>query len=180
MKIKDCWVIMVILLLILGIILYYERRLTIAKLPPGYMWAKMGTDASETSTVILLPAFNRTYEQIEELKAQNQWLRHSLGKCLERLEAERGLKPILPKHHLPLRGDTNLAGNYSEEYEPWFEAYEEPNVPSMLEDPNTNVKQLVCMMGIMAASDRLYIEWSASWIEVFEKRLKRLEEHLSK
>lgn len=180
MKIKDSWLIIVTLLLILGVILYYERRPVIAEPPPDYVWAKMDPNSSRTYTTILMPTLNKTYGRIEELKAQNEWLRRSLDKCLRKLEAERGLEPILPKYHLPLRGDPNLAGNYHEESERWFALYEEPNVPSLLEEPDVSVKFLVCLMGIRGASDSVYIDSLASWIENFEKRLERLETHLEK
>jgi hypothetical protein len=125
-----------------------------------------------------MPKLNEAYRQIEELKAQHNWLKHSLDKCIKTLETERRLEPIPRKHHLPLIGDPNLVDEYSHLSEPWFFPYEEPNLPSMLEEPDDSVKCLVGMMGIRIASDRLYLDSSTSYIDNFEERLKRLEDHL--
>lgn len=164
MKLKDNWLIIVILLLILGVILYYERRPVIAEPPPNYVWVKMDPNSSRTYTAILMPTLNKTYEQIGKLKAQNRWLKHGLDKCLKKLEAERGIEPILPKYY-QLRPQ--------EEFEPWFVPYEEPNVPSFLEEPDSSVRYLVCLMGMRGASIESSLD--SSLIKSFEERLKRLD-----
>jgi len=173
MKIKDNWLIIVILLLILGVILYYERRPVIAEPPPNYVWVKMDPNSSRTYTAILMPTLNKTYEKIEKLKAQNQWLKHSLDKCLKKLEIERGLKPIQLKYPLPLQDDPNLATQFPKTPEPWFVPYKEPNEPSLLEEPDSSVRYLVCLMGMRGAS----IEYSldSSLIKNFEERIERLD-----
>lgn len=171
MKKEITWSLVLMVVAVLGC----EKKLTITDLPPDYVWVKMDPNSSRTYTAILIPTLNKTYEQIEELEAQNQWLRRSMNKCLEKLEAEKGLEPILPTHHLPLRSDPNLAENYPQVSKPWFVPYEEPNVPSLLEEPDTSVKLLACLMGIRAMSIRVYLDSSTSWIANFEERLKRLD-----
>jgi len=180
MKIKDFGLIILPLLLIVGIILYYEKKPAANELPSDYVWIKMDPSSSRTYTTILMPKLNEMCGQIEEIKVQNQWLRRRLDKCLEKLEAERGLEPMLPERDLPLVSAPNLAGKYFQDSEPWFAPYEEPNVPSVLEDPDTMVKQLVCIMGIKNASNRVYLDFSVSRIKNFEKRLKRLESYMEK
>jgi hypothetical protein len=176
MNFKYCWPIVVVtLLLILWSILYFERKPVFVEPPANYVWAKMDPNSSRTYTTILLPELNRTYEQMEELKAQNKWLRRNLDKCLDKLEAERGLKPIRPKYPLPLKGEPNLGESCLESSEPWLVPYEEPNAPSMLEEPVDSIKLLKAAMGVRGVADRGFIESSVSWIENFEKRLKRLD-----
>jgi hypothetical protein len=171
MKIKDNWqVIMIALLLILGVVLYYNGKLAIAnkeieltKMPPNYVLVKMDPNSSRTYTTILLPTINTMYEHIGELKAQNNWLEQNLDKCLKILEAEKGLEPI------PL-------GNYQsrpqEESEPWFEPYKEPNILPFL--GGTDVQVMIGSMGLTSASTNLFLDGSTKKIENFEERLKRL------
>jgi hypothetical protein len=162
--IKDNWLIIVMLLLILGVILYYERRPVIAEPPPNYVWAKMDPNSSRIYTAVLMPKLNKTYEQIGKLEAQNRWLKRSLDKCLKKLETERGLEPILPKYYQPRPQEAS---------EPWFVPYEEPNVPSLLEEPDSSVRYLVGLMGIRIASTEASLD--SSLIKNFEERLKRLD-----
>jgi hypothetical protein len=159
MKIKDNWLIIVILLLILGVVLYYERRPVITEPPMDYVWVKMDPNSSRTYTAILMPTLNKTYEKIGKLKAQNQWLRNSMNKCLAKLETERGFQPILPKYY-------QSQARY-EESEPLFVPYEEPNVPSLLEEPDSSVRYLVCLMGMRGASIEFSLD--SSLIKSFEE-----------
>ena len=175
MKIKDNWLIIVILLLVLGVVLYYERKPIITDPPPHCVWVKMDPNSSRTYTAILMPKLNETYGQIEELKAQNQWLRDNLNKCLEKLETEKGLESI-PLDHNSLSGDgPKLAGKYSQPPETWFKQYEEPNVSPLLEGPESNIRFLIYLMGIREGSNRLFIDVAGGWIENFEERMKRLD-----
>jgi len=175
MKVKDCCLIILTLLLFLAVILYYKKKPTIIEPSSDHVWVKIDPNSSRTYTTILMPKLNETYGRLEKLKVQHNWLKHRLHKCLEKLEAERGLAPIPRKYEMVLRGDPNLVDKYPEPPEPWFVPYEEPNIPSMLEEPDTSVRCLVGMMGIRAGSDRLYIDSSRYWIENFENRLKRLD-----
>ena len=141
---------------------------------------KIDPNSEQVCLIVLTAPIKRTAELTTELMTQNRWLRRSLDKCLEKLEAERGLEPIpLPLEcGLPLRGDPNLADKYPQTSEPFFVPYESPKIEPFLADKPSNIRMLIAMMNMRSMSVKQHITITDDWIENFEKRLKRLEDHL--
>jgi len=145
----------------------------------GYIYIGVEPNSSQIYVMALMPGINSMYERTEELTSQNEWLRRNLNKCLEKLEIERELKSIQMKYPLPLRGDPNLASQFSEIPEPWFVPYESSAIEPLSDKPD-NIKMLIALMGMHSASMSHYISYTDEWIDNFEERMKRLENQLEK
>lgn len=123
-------------------------------------------------------------EQTFKLKTQHKWLMYRLDKCLERLEAERGLGPIPQKsvedeyremgYPLP-KSDPNIAKQYGPPPEPFYKPYEDPNVPSLATDKEYDLETLIALLRIEAMSTKMYMYGTDDWIANFEQRLQRLD-----
>ena len=130
--------------------------------------------------------FRLLQEQDIELIAQHGWLKRSLEKCIEKLEAERGLKPIPIEYSRPEwakypKSDPNVVKKYAPPSEPWFKPYERPDIKLPSGKPAGPIlNTLQCLINLHLLSVKLYMATPADWIENFEKRLKRLESHLEK
>lgn len=174
MKIMIYWLSVFLMMAVLGC----DKKPTMVDPDSGYVYIGVDPNSAQVYFMALLPQINSMYEQSEELSAQNHWLRRSLDKCIEKLEAERGLEPIPLKYRLPLKGEPSLVDRYPQHPEPWFMPYEgsiaEP-LPEL-----RDIAMLKAMMGIHSVSVKMFILTTDDWIENFEKRMKRLEECLEK
>ncbi len=120
-----------------------------------------------------------------EIIWQNRWLSQRLDKCIEMLEQQRGLEPVPVEYPKPgymsyLKPDPNVAKKYKVEPVPFYEPYEEPNNLSLKDTEEGDVKRLMCLLNLQLLGLKMYLEPSKAQIENYEKRLKRLENHLEK
>jgi len=122
-------------------------------------------------------------EQTLELMAQHKWLKHRLEKCIEKLEAERGLEPIpfdwskkMEIDYLPWKRDPK----YAPPPELWFVPYESPNTPAWPVDKQHDIRTLIALLRLQSTTLGMYMVSTHDRIENFEKRLKRLESNLEK
>jgi hypothetical protein len=184
MKIKISWLI-IVLLLAIDILLYgpglfriliphpQKSRHTITEFDPN----------SEAFVKSILPQVNMMCDQTRELSAENRWLKRSFDKCIEKLEAERGLEPIPIKplfdfdRHLK-NYDTNHTAKISNKMnEPFFTPYKIPvSEPIELRRNDVdNIARVRALMGlrIMAVQMAMYSENNR--MINFEERLKRLD-----
>ncbi len=122
-------------------------------------------------------------KQALELMAQHKWLKHRLDKCLEKLEAERGL-PTIPRENPEAnmyalrRGgkiDPNEIRKYAPKPEPFYVPYEEPNQRGFPTDGHYEIGKITALLGLQCTATAWYMSDSKNWIENFEKRLKRLD-----
>jgi len=99
---------------------------------------------------------------------------------MKAIEAEKGLEPIplSIKYPVPFKGEPNYVDEYIFRDEPLFMPYESPEVSS-LGEPN-NIHLLKALLNLQMLSLNTLMVHSHEWNENFEKRLKRLEEHLNK
>jgi len=142
--------------------------------PQQYVLVRFDPNSANTFVTALLPTVNQISEYNTRLRAQEAWLVRNFDKCLKKLEAERGLKPILPKYSRPFRSDPNSTFPV----EPWYEPYESPLWYPM-ETPS-GVKMLMCWLGIYSSDMHNRTFGINDRIENFEQRMKRLDEHLNK
>jgi len=181
MKIKISWLIIFLLLAvdawlfgpeIFKLIVHPEQHRVINEVDPN----------SEAFVRAMLPHINMMCDQSRELSAQNRWLRHSLNKCLEKLEMERNLEPISiqPAMPLPLQNDANItATSSSEANKPLFVPYKIP-ISTMRNDKTANIGKLRSLMSLHIAAIQLSMHSENDWIKNFEERLQRLEKIDSK
>ncbi len=132
----------------------------------------------------LVPNVRLIQEETLKLMTQHKWLISRLDKCLERLEAERGLEPIPLKsvedkyremgYPLPIT-DPNIVKQYGPPPEPFYRPYEDPNVPAWPTDKEYDLETLLALLRLQSLSIKLYVYSTDDWIENLEQRLKRLE-----
>lgn len=121
-------------------------------------------------------------QQTLELRMQHAWLSRCLDKCLEKLEAERGLEPIsydrFKETGYPRTKycDPNTAKKYVQPHEPWFIPYKTGGEPSF--DRFHDIKTQASLLNNQSIRVKWYLSSTGSRIENFEERLKRLEGHL--
>lgn len=125
-------------------------------------------------------------KQALELMAQHKWLKHRLDKCLEKLEAERGLMPIPVENpaanmYALRRGgkidpnETLKYAKYAPKPDPFYVPYEEPNQRGLPTDGHYEIPTITALLGLQCTATAMYMSDSKNWIENFEKRLKRLD-----
>jgi len=119
-----------------------------------------------------------------ELRMQHAWLSRCLDKCLEKLEAEKGLEPIpydrFKETDYPRTKyyDPNAVKKYAQPHEPWFIPYKTVGKPYF--DRFHDIKTQAILLNKQSIRVKLYLSSMNHRIENFEERLKRLEEHLNK
>jgi len=139
----------------------------------------------EESAKVMASQLESLQQQTLELMVQHAWLRESLNKCIEKLEIEKGLEPMLfdmYQHlHFPkLKRDPNTAKRYAEKQQKFFVPYQGPNQPSLSAFEHQDIRILIALLRLQCNSIEMYMSGSKNWIANFEKRLKRLEGHLEK
>jgi len=140
-----------------------------------YLYIKIDPNSANVYVMSMLPQINSMYEQTTKLMAQNRWLRCSLEKCIEKIEAERGLRPVPLKHHLPLKGDPNLTDQYYQPNEPQCKEYENLDTELLSEKP-ASISMLQCLINLHLTRSKTYVVTTDDWITNFEQRLRRIEE----
>jgi hypothetical protein len=148
----------------------------------GFLEPKKVRSAQETADSLAL-CVETSRKQAFELMAQHKWLKHRLDKCLEKLEAERGLSPIpvenpAAKMYVLWRGgkiDPNETLKYAPKPEPFYVPYEEPNQRGLPNDRHYEIPIITALLGLQCTATAMYMSDSKDWIENFEKRLKRLD-----
>lgn len=136
-------------------------------------------------TDALAPHVKLLQQQTLELMWQHAWLRHRLEKCIEKLEADRGLEPIPLENPAATmyeemrwrkgKFDPNTATKYTRPPEPFYLPYESPNQPAFPTDKQHDIRTLIALLRLQSNSIKLYMSSADDWIGNFEKRLKRLE-----
>jgi len=147
---------------------------------PGYICLKMDPNSSQTFMTALLPQLDAMDKQARELMSQHEWLKRRLDICIKQLEEKKGLEPIplSTKYPLSLKGYPNNVNEYTPKDEPLFIPYESPDVIPLGEPDNIHI--LRSLLNLRILSLNLYMADANDRIDNFEKRLKRLEEHLNK
>ena len=148
----------------------------------GFLKPKKVRSAQEDADSLAL-CVETSRKQVFELVAQHEWLKHRLDKCLEKLEAERGLTPIPRDNpaedmYAVRRGgkvDPNETIKYAPKPEPFYVPYEEPNQRGLPTDGHYEIGKITALLGLQCTATSMYMWDSKSWIENFEQRLKRLD-----
>ncbi len=142
---------------------------------------------SEQEYVDSLGLCVRTAEkQTLDLIAQHKWLKHRLDRCIEKLEAERGLTPMpvenltanMYAHLQRSKIDPNETMKYAPKTEPFYVPYECPNQPDFPTNRHYDIGTIRALLGLQCTATAMYMSDSKNWIANFEERLKRLESHL--
>jgi hypothetical protein len=115
-----------------------------------------------------------------EVYWQAAWLSKRLDKCIEMLEAQKGLEPIPiewpgPKIKGLRRPDPNMLKKYAPPPEPFYEPYKDPNNPSLVDTEERWTRVLMCQLALeqMGLTNALGI--MERQIENFETRLARID-----
>jgi len=148
----------------------------------GFLKPEKVRSAQEDADSLVL-CVETSRKQALELMAQHKWLKHRLDKCLEKLEAERGLMPIPVENpaanmYALRRGgkiDPNETIKYAPKPDPFYVPYEEPNQRGLPTDGHYEIPTITALLGLQCTATAMYMSDSKNWIENFEKRLKRLD-----
>ena len=132
----------------------------------------------------LAPGVRVIQERTLELIAQHKWLKCRLEKCIEKLEAERGLEPIpvetaagkFREMFMPARKfDPNEAMKYAPKPELFYVPYESPNLPAWPVGKQRDIRKLIALLNLQSLTIALYMYSTDDSIENFEKRLQRID-----
>lgn len=118
----------------------------------------------------LLPGINVMKERSEELMAQKRWLTQTLDRCLKKLEAEKGLQPII--------NDPNDYMNRFKPSQPGPVPYTKPQTKPLPE--TSNIGKLRALVNLHCFALGSFINSTRESIKSFEKRMQRVEVHLEK
>lgn len=118
----------------------------------------------------LLPAVNAMKEQSEELMDQSKWLIQALDRCLKKLEAEKGLQPIITE------SEDYMKRIKPSKVEPL--PYTKPQIKPLPEIPD--ISRLRALMNLHCLATSGVLNLTRENIKSFEERMKRLEAYLEK
>jgi len=133
---------------------------------------------------VYVAGLTENIREVEKLRGeaiwQALWISKRLDKCIELLEAQKGLKPIPIEYPGPkIKGftepDPNMAEKYAPPPEPFYEPYESPNNPPLLDVKERCMKTLMCQLDLDQYALTTIVKILGRQIENFEKRLKRLD-----
>jgi len=113
----------------------------------------------------LLPGINVMKERSEELMAQNRWLTQTLDRCLKKLEAEKGLQPII--------NEPNDYMNRFKPSQPGPIPYTKLQTKPLPE--TSNISRLRALVNLHCFSLVSFIYSARESIKSFEKRMQRVE-----
>jgi len=115
---------------------------------------------------------------------QAVWISKRFDKCIELLEAQKGLKPIPIECPGPkIKGfpepDPNMVKKYAPPPEPFYEPYESPNNPPLEDTEEDRLRTLMCLLDIQQAGLKNTVMAFERQIKNYEQRLKRLDPNQS-
>lgn len=167
-----------LLLLLLTALTGCKSETAVCDIDSEYVCLKHDPNSSQAFITAILPQLDAMNKQTRKLVSQHKWFRDSLNKCLRAIEVEKGLEPIplSIKYPLPFKEGPNHINEYISKDEPLFMPYEGPNAIS-LGEPN-NIHILKALLNLQILSANMSMANANDWIENFEKRLQRIEDHL--